>query len=152
MAKLHDLYRDRLAATGPFGITATLGMTIDHFEPGLARISRTVTPAMHNPAGTLHGGVFCDLADHAMGVAFFSSLADGEAMTTLELKINFLRPVSDGVITAEARVINRSKSTGLVECDVRDAQNRLLARASSTCFVLTADRAAPVFQAMSSWK
>lgn len=152
MANLHDLYRDRLSATGPFGIAATLGMTIDHFEPGLARVSMSVTPALHNPAGTLHGGVYCDLADMAMGIAFFTSLSDGEAMTTLELKINFLRPISGGLITAEARVINRSKSTGLVECDVRDTQNRLLARASCTCFVLTAERAEPVFKAMATSK
>ena len=65
MAKLHDLYRERLAATGPFGVTATLGMTMDHFEPGLARVSMAVTPAVHNPSGTLHGGVYCDIADHA---------------------------------------------------------------------------------------
>ena len=152
MAKLHDLYRERLSATGPFGVTATLGMTMDHFEPGFARVSMAVTPAVHNPSGTLHGGVYCDIADHAMGVAFFSSLADGEAMTTLELKINYLRPVSAGRITAEASVINRSRTTGLVECDVRDEQNRLLARASSTCYVFTAERAEPVFRAMTSWK
>ena len=65
MAKLHDLYRERLAATGPFGVTETLGMTMDHFEPGFARVSMAVTPAVHNPDGTLHGGVYCDLADHA---------------------------------------------------------------------------------------
>lgn len=152
MAKLHDLYRERLAATGPFGVTATLGMSMDHFEPGLARVSMAVTPSLHNPAGTLHGGVYCDIADHAMGVAFFCSLAENEAMTTLELKINYLRPVSAGRITAEARVINRSRTTGLVECDVRDEQNRLLARASSTCYVFTAERAEPVFRAMTSWK
>lgn len=152
MAKLHDLYRERLSATGPWGVAATLGMTVDHFEPGLARVSMLASAATHNPAGTLHGGVYCDLADMAMGIAFFTSLADGEAMTTLELKINYLRPISNGVITAEARVVNRSRTIGLVECDVRDTQNRLLARASSTCFVLTADRAAPVFQAMTNWK
>ena len=60
--------------------------------------------------------------------------------------------VSAGRITAEARVINRSRTTGLVECDVRDEQNRLLARASSTCYVFTAERAEPVFRAMTSWK
>jgi uncharacterized protein (TIGR00369 family) len=152
MAKIYDLYRERLAATGPWGLAATLGMTIDHFEPGLARVSMSASPPTHNPGGTLHGGVYCDLADMAMGVAFFSSLAEGEAMTTLELKINFLRPVVEGPITAEARVIHRGKTTGLVECDVRDAQNRLLARASSTCFVLTGERAEPVFRAMTSWK
>jgi len=152
MAKLYDLYRERLNATGPWGLAGTLGMTIEHFEPGYARVSMVASPSLHNPAGTLHGGVYCDLADHAMGVAFFSSLADGEAMTTLELKINFLRPISDGILTAEARVVHRGKTTGLVECDVRDEQNRLLARASSTCFVLPAEKAAPVFQAMSNWK
>ena len=73
-------------------------------------------------------------------------------MATLELKINFLRPIVSGPITAEARVVNRGKTTGLVECDVRDGQNRLLARASSTCFVLTAERAEPVFKAMAGWK
>ena len=152
MAKLHDLYRERLQETGPWGMAATLGMTIDHFEPGLARVSMHAVPAFHNPGGTVHGGVYCDLADMAMGVAFFSALADGEAMTTIELKINFLRPVVSGLITAEARVVAKGKSTGLVECDVRDSQNRLLARASSTCFVLTAERAASAFQAMTSWK
>lgn len=152
MAKLHDLYRERLSKTGNFGLAATLGMTMDHFEPGYARVSMPVTDALRNPAGTLHGGVFCDLADHAMGVAFFCMLDDGEAMTTLELKINYLRPAVRGVITAEARVVNRGKTTGLVECDVRDEQNRLLARASSTCYVFSAERAEPVFRAMTSWK
>ncbi|MFN0106512.1 MAG: PaaI family thioesterase [Bryobacteraceae bacterium] len=152
MAKLYDLFRERLAATGPWGIAAALGMTIDHFEPGLARVSMNVTAAMHNPVGTVHGGVYCDLADMAMGIAFFSSLDDGEAMTTIELKINFLRPVVNGPITAEARIVSKGKTTGLVECDVRDAQNRLIARASSTCYVLTGEKAEFAIQAMTSWK
>jgi uncharacterized protein (TIGR00369 family) len=152
MAKLHDLYRERLQATGPWGLAATLGMTIEHFEAGAARVSMNVAPSVHNPAGTLHGGVYCDLADMAMGIAFFSSLDDGEAMTTIELKINFLRPVVSGLVTADARIVSKGKTTGLVECDVRDAQNRLLARVSSTCYVLTAERAEPVFRAMTSWK
>lgn len=152
MAKLSDLYRERLNATGPWGLAATLGMSIDHFEPGLARISMTVEPSHHNPGGTLHGGVFCDLADMAMGVAFFCTLGDGEAMTTLELKINYLRPVVSGVITAEARVISKGKTTGLIECDVRDAQNRLVARSSSTCYVFHGERAEPALRAMANWK
>ena len=151
MAKLYDLFRERLAATGPWGVAATLGMTVEHFEPGFARVSMLVTPALHNPAGTLHGGVFCDLADQAMGVAFFCALEDGEAMTTLELKINFLRPAIAGRITAEGRVVSRGRTTALVECDVRDEQNRLVARASSTCYVLTGDRAEPVFATLRNW-
>ncbi|MBL8236057.1 MAG: PaaI family thioesterase [Bryobacterales bacterium] len=152
MARLHDVYRERLQKTGPWGLAETLGMTIEHFEPGLARVSMVAAPRFHNPVGTVHGGVYCDLADMAMGVAFFSGLADDEAMTTLELKINFLRPVVSGPIVAEARVVAKGKTTGLVECDVRDGQNRLLARASSTCFILTAERAASAFAAMKSWQ
>jgi len=152
MPKLHELYRERLTATGPWGLAGTLGMTIEHFEPGLARVSMMAAAALHNPVGTVHGGVYCDLADMAMGIAFFSALGEDEAMTTIELKINYLRPASSGLMRAEARVVSKGRTTGLVECDVRDAQNRLLARASSSCFVLTAERAASAFEAMTSWK
>jgi uncharacterized protein (TIGR00369 family) len=152
MPRLHDLYRQRLTATGPWGLAETLGMTIEHFETGVARVSMMATAALHNPVGTVHGGVYCDLADMAMGIAFFSALGEDEAMTTIELKINYLRPASSGLMRAEARVVSKGKTTGLVECDVRDAQNRLLARASSTCFVLSAERAASAFEAMTSWK
>jgi len=152
MPRISDLYRERLTATGPWGLAKTLGMTIDHFEPGLARVSMTATPAMHNPMGTVHGGVYCDLADMAMGIAFFSALSEGEAMTTIELKINFLRPVIEGPMRAEARVVSKGRSTGLIDCDVRDSQDRLIARASSTCFVLAEERAGAAFRAMTSWK
>jgi uncharacterized protein (TIGR00369 family) len=141
-ATMMDIYRARLEAEGTWGLAASLGMRIEHFEPGLARVSMNVHPGLHNPAGTLHGGVYCDLADMAMGIAFFCTLDAGEAMTTLELKINYLRPVVDGPLVAEARVVSRGRTTGLVECDVRDAAGRLAARASSTCVVFTGDKAA----------
>jgi uncharacterized protein (TIGR00369 family) len=95
-----------------------------------------------NPMGTVHGGILCDLADAAMGMAFFSTLADGESFTTLELKINFLRPFWTGKLAATGRVVSRGRTVGLTECDVRDAEGRLVARASSTCLTLTGDAAA----------
>jgi uncharacterized protein (TIGR00369 family) len=96
----------------------------------------------HNPMGTLHGGVYCDLADAAMGYAYAATLAEGETFTTVELKINFFRPVRKGRLTAEARVVRAGASLGYVECDVRDGEGRLLARASSTCMKLRQDRRA----------
>ena len=54
-----------------------------------------------NPMGTLHGGILCDLADAAMGMAFFSTLEEGESFTTLELKINYLRPFWKGRLVGE---------------------------------------------------
>jgi len=94
-----------------------------------------------NPMGTIHGGILCDLADAAMGVAFFSTLEPGESFTTLELKINFLRPFWTGKLIARGRVVQRGKTTGMVECDVFDEQERLIARSSSTCLVLRGEMA-----------
>jgi uncharacterized protein (TIGR00369 family) len=93
-------------------------------------------PQHANPMGTLHGGVLCDVADAAMGVAYASTLADGETFTTLELKINFLRPFKNGTLTATARVVEAGRTIGLAECDVTDTEGRLIARAMSTCMTL----------------
>ena len=89
-----------------------------------------------NPMGTIHGGILCDLADAAMGMAFFTTLDDGETFTTLELKINYLRPFWTGKLIARGRVVHRGKTVGMVECDVLDEQERLVARSSSTVMVL----------------
>jgi uncharacterized protein (TIGR00369 family) len=89
-----------------------------------------------NPMGTVHGGVLCDLADAAMGFAYATTLDEGETFTTLELKINFLRPVWQTRLTATANVLQRGRTVGLVECDMTDAEGRLVARASSTCMTL----------------
>ena len=81
------------------------------------------------------------IADAAMGVAFASTLDADQSFTTLELKINFLRPVWESMLQAKARVTSRGKTVGLIECDVTDADGRLMARASSTCLVLSGSMA-----------
>ena len=91
--------------------------------------------------GTVHGGIICDLADAAMGTAYFSTVEEGESFTTLELKINFLRPFWTGRIVAHGRVVSRGRTVGLAECDVLDTEGRLIARASSTCMTLRGDAA-----------
>jgi len=75
-------------------------------------------------------------AARAMGVAYASTLADEESFTTLELKINFLRPFRNGTLTASARVVKAGRTIGLTECDVTDTEGRLIARATSTCMTL----------------
>ena len=94
-----------------------------------------------SPMGTIHGGILCDVADAAMGVAWFSSLDPGESFTTLELKINFLRPFWTGKLVARGRVAHRGRTVGMAECDVFDDQERLIARASSTCMTLRGEMA-----------
>jgi uncharacterized protein (TIGR00369 family) len=91
--------------------------------------------------GTLHGGVLCDIADVAMGSAYASTLEEGESFTTLELKINFLRPVRAAHLVAEGSIVQRGRTVGLAECVVTDAQGRIVAKASSTCMTLRGEQA-----------
>lgn len=121
-----------------FPIGRLLGMTMKLLEPGRAIFTMSVDERHHNPLGTLHGGIYCDLADAAMGWAYAATLAEGETFTTVELKTNFLRAVRQGVITAEGKVVKAGGLMGYVECDVTDSEGRLVARASSTCLKLKA--------------
>jgi uncharacterized protein (TIGR00369 family) len=113
-----------------------LGLVLKAVEPGRAVFEMEADERHHNPMGTLHGGVYCDLADLAMGYAFAATLADGETFTTVELKINFFRPVRQGRLTAEARIVKAGRTLGYIECDIRDQAGNLLARAASTCMKL----------------
>jgi uncharacterized protein (TIGR00369 family) len=127
----------------PPPIAQTVGFTMVSAVTGRAVIRLEADPARHgNPMGTIHGGVLCDIADAAMGMAYASTLGDDESFTTLELKINFLRPVWHATLEAEAVIVHRGRTVGLVECTVTDAQRRIVARASSTCLTLRGDQAA----------
>src|SRR5438477_9238208 len=104
----------------PPPISRFLGFVIKTIESGHAVFEMEVDESHHNPLGTLHGGIYCDLADAAMGYAYAVTLAEGETFTTVELKINFLRGVRKGRLTAEARVVKAGRTLGYVECDVKD--------------------------------
>jgi uncharacterized protein (TIGR00369 family) len=124
-------------------IAHTLGFRITAIGDGTARFEMDASPERHaNPMGTLHGGVLCDIADGAMGMAFASTLAEGESFATLELKINYLKPVWRTHLTADARLVKRGRDVGFIECDVVDADGSLVARASSTCLALRGEKAA----------
>ena len=120
----------------PAPVMRLVGFTARVIEPGHAVFELEADERHHNPLGTLHGGVYCDVADAAMGMAYAATLDEGETFTTVELKINFLRPVRRARLTAEARMVKAGRSVGYVECDVKDEQGRLVARASSTCMRL----------------
>ena len=77
-----------------------IGFTIGSVEPGRVVMEMEAGLQHASPLGTVHGGVLCDLADAAMGMAYASALDEGESFTTLELKINFLKPVWSGKLTA----------------------------------------------------
>jgi len=122
-------------------IARFLGWTMTAIAPGRSTMEIDVDERLANPMGTLHGGVLCDIADAAMGIAWASELARGETFTTLELKINFMKPVWKAHLRAEGKVVKRGRTVGMVECDVFDDKGSLVARASSTCMTLRGDAA-----------
>jgi uncharacterized protein (TIGR00369 family) len=123
-------------------VCRTVGFALVETSPGRAVFELHAGPQHFNPMGTLHGGVLCDVADGAMGMAFASTLGEGESFTTLELKINFLKPFRTGVLRAEGRVVKRGSTVGMCECDIVDpATNTLIARASCTQMALKGEQA-----------
>jgi len=117
-------------------IATLIGFTLRDVEVGRAVVDFEADARHANPMGTLHGGVLCDIVDAAMGMAYASTLGAGETFTTIELKINFLKPVWTGKLVATGRMVKGGRTVGLVECDVTDAEDVLVARATSTCMTL----------------
>jgi|SRR5215471_7206218 len=125
----------------PPPVATLIGFTIGSVEPGRVVMEMEAGLQHASPLGTVHGGVLCDLADAAMGMAYASALDEGESFTTLELKINFLKPVWSGKLTATGQVVKNGGTVGLVDCDVHDEKQSLVARASSTCMTLRGEQA-----------
>src|SRR5439155_23756730 len=86
--------------------------------------------------GVVQGGVITQIADAAMGMSLMTEQDDGLANVTIELKINFLRPVVEGRVRAVGRVVEMRDALLFSEADVLDAEGRLVARASSTCLAI----------------
>ncbi|HVR23485.1 MAG TPA: PaaI family thioesterase [Candidatus Polarisedimenticolia bacterium] len=134
-------FRER-ARTNDVPIARLIGFEVKDIADGRATVVLAAGPQHANPMGTLHGGILCDIADAAMGIAFASTLAPEESFTTVELKINFLRTVWQAQLKAEGTVVRRGGTIGYVECAITDEKNRLVAKAASTCMVLRGQKAA----------
>ena len=137
MTRLIDRFNAIVRGDGPGApVGRLIGFRPTSIEAGKAIFELEAGPQHANPMGTLHGGILCDVADAAMGVAYASTLGEGESFTTLELKINFLRPFRTGTLIATGHVVKTGRTIGLAECDVTDPEGRLVARAMSTCMTL----------------
>lgn len=121
-------------------ISRLIGLRLISILPGESHLELEAGPQHANPMGTLHGGVLCDLADLAMGCAYASNLGREETFTTMELKINFLRPVWKEKLCAVGKVVNRGRTVGMVECEITDSQGRLVAKSASTCMTLQKEK------------
>ncbi|HEX2645789.1 MAG TPA: PaaI family thioesterase [Candidatus Dormibacteraeota bacterium] len=117
----------------PAGWMETLGATIAEAEPGRVILELIAGPQHRHGGGVVQGGVITQIADAAMGMSLATLQEDGVWNTTIELKINFLRPVVEGRLRAIGRVIEMRQTLLFSEADVIDDRDRLIARASSTC-------------------
>jgi len=142
MNRLRTLLQQMLSGEKPPPPSASLiGFRLKELGEGSAVFEIDADERHANPMGTLHGGIVVTVGDSAMGTAMATTLGADESYTTLELKSNFLKPIWKARLKASAKVVKRTRSIGLVECDVVDEGGSLVARLSSTCMVLRGDAA-----------
>ncbi|MFT3665040.1 PaaI family thioesterase [Piscinibacter sp.] len=123
-------------------IGATLDFVLVHIEPGCAVFQGRPGFAHYNPLGTVHGGWFATLLDSAVGCAVHSTLPAGKAYTTLELKLNIVRALTDKVplVRAEGRVVHGGNQVATAEGRLVGPDGKLYAHATTTCLVFDARR------------
>ena len=122
-----------LLAARPDGWMETLGARISEAEPGRVVVELMAGPQHRHGGGVVQGGVITQIADAAMGMSLATLQEDRVWNTTIELKINFLRPAIEGRLRAVGRVIEMRQTLLFGEADVLDDHDRLIATASSTC-------------------
>lgn len=118
-------------------ITRLVGFALATIEPGRTVFEFTPGEEHYNPMGSVHGGILSVVLDSAMGCAVQTHLGAGTGYTTLELKVNFVRPVTvaTGMLFGEGRVVHVGTKTATAEGYLRDAEGRIFAHATTTCLL-----------------
>lgn len=118
-------------------ISETLDFVLVEAEFGRVAFQGRPGFAHYNPMGMVHGGWFATLLDSALGCAVASTLPAGKAYTTVELKVNIVRPLSDKVpfVRAESRIIHAGNRMATADARLTGADGKLYAHGSTTCFV-----------------
>ncbi len=109
-----------------------LGLELDTIEPGLAVMSLRIRQELKQNSGVVHGGAIASLIDTAMAFAIIPLLAEGERTTTVDLTINYLRPLTSGRVTATARVLRAGRRVIALSADVSDELSNPAVTALST--------------------
>ena len=124
------------------GGQAPLGSLLDFrlvdVGDGYAVFEGNPGPEHYNPAGTVHGGWISSILDSALGCAIHSRLEAGQSYTTVELKVNMVRAVTDqtGLVAARGAVIHLGRRVATSDARLETANGRLLAHGSCTCMIL----------------
>ena len=105
-----------------------LGIEIDSVEPGRARLSVEIRKELLQLQGIMHGGAIATLIDTAVAFAIVGASEPDARFTTVELKVNYLSPIRDGRVVADARLIRDGRRIVVADCDVFDGNGRLAAK------------------------
>jgi acyl-CoA thioesterase len=116
-----------------------LGIEVVEMDVGYAKLGMPFHEKLTQPYGLVHGGALFSLADSAAAVAIGSMFEPERKFVTVEMKINFLLPVKDGMMEAEARIIRKGKRIIPVEIDISNKE-RLIAKATATYIILEDDK------------
>ncbi|MEJ7584397.1 MAG: PaaI family thioesterase [Acidimicrobiales bacterium] len=117
------------------GLSALLGMRLEQFEAGYLRASLDVRPEFLTPFGNLHGGTIAALVDHVLGSVLYPHMGKGQWAATTEFKLNYLSPVTGGVLVAEARIMNMTRRIAVVRVEVEN-EARVVAAAQGTVMIV----------------
>ena len=115
-----------------------LGIQVESREPGHAVLSMKMRDDLMRNGGIAHGGAVATLLDSAMAIAIMATLAENEQTVTVDLTIHYLRPLSEGVVRASARIVRAGRRVVTVSAELFDSQERLAATAISTYLRLSA--------------
>lgn len=121
----------------PGPMTELLGLRLTEVDRGRVVIAATAAERFYNGLGIAHGGFAATMLDTALGCAINTLQPAGRVFTTLELKINYTRPltVASGELRCEATVLHNGSRTATAEARITDAQGRLCAHATTTCIL-----------------
>ena len=121
----------------PPPIFALMGMELTEVSEGRAVFTMVPAEYHYNPIGSVHGGIAATLLDSAMGCAVNSLLPAGVTYTTLEIKVNYIRPLttSTGIVRCEGKVLHLGGKTATAEATLRNVDGKLLAHATTTCLI-----------------
>ncbi len=117
-----------------------IGYELTSVQPGQTQFEVRAAKQHTNSFGLLHGGILCALADSTMATAYATTLGPEDRFTTVELKINFLKPVRNSKLRATGKVLAQNQTTGLTQCEIVDERDQLIAHATST-FIRSGARA-----------
>ena len=121
----------------PSPAIGTLGIRVRNIEESKAVLEMDVSENLHNLSGTMHGGVMVDIADAAMGIAVASTLKPDEDMTTIELKMSFMRPHVKGLLVAEGTIAKRGRRVAFTEAVLTNQKREVLAKCSGTWLIMS---------------